>query len=105
MTTSLRLTISVGLDGIPAIAISKPYMDTAMMPKPGHMVSTSRPVCVTSIRISRSGVPGNGHAPFWSSGRRSDPPIDCNTMLGRGLHGHPPLREEDTTLVLLLTKQ
>jgi hypothetical protein len=23
-------------------------------------------------------VPGNGHAPFWSSGRRSDPPIDCN---------------------------
>ena len=23
-------------------------------------------------------MPGNGHAPFWSSGRRSDPPIDCN---------------------------
>ena len=23
-------------------------------------------------------MPGNGHAPFWSSGRRSDPPTDCN---------------------------
>ena len=21
---------------------------------------------------------GNSHAPFWSSGRRSDPPIDCD---------------------------
>jgi hypothetical protein len=27
-------------------------------------------------------VPGNGHAPFWSSGRRSDPPIDCNHHSG-----------------------
>jgi hypothetical protein len=26
-------------------------------------------------------VPGNEHAPFWSSGRRSDPPIDCNHHL------------------------
>ena len=23
-------------------------------------------------------MPGNGHAPFWSSGGRSDPPTDCN---------------------------
>jgi hypothetical protein len=23
-------------------------------------------------------VKRNFHAPFWSSGRRSDPPIDCN---------------------------
>ena len=23
-------------------------------------------------------MPGNGHAPFWSSGRRSDLPTDCN---------------------------
>ena len=78
MTTSWRLTISVGIDEIPAIAISKPYMNTAMMRKPGNMVSTSRSVCVTSIRALRNGVPGNGHAPFWSSSRRSDPPIDCN---------------------------
>jgi hypothetical protein len=35
---------------------------------------------VTSIRTLRSGVHGNGHAPFWSSGRRSDPPIDCNCL-------------------------
>jgi hypothetical protein len=78
MTTNWRLTISVDIDEIPAIAISKPYMDTAMMRKLGNMVSTSRSVCVISIRTLRSGVHGNGHAPFWSSGRRSDPPIDCN---------------------------
>jgi hypothetical protein len=32
-------------------------------------------------------VPGNGHAPFWSSGRWSDPPIDCNSDddLGKAL--------------------
>jgi hypothetical protein len=81
MMTSLRLTISVGIDEIPAIAISKLYMDTAMMRKLGNMVSTSRSVCVTRIRTLRSGVHGNGHAPFWSSGRRSDPPIDCSRML------------------------
>jgi len=23
-------------------------------------------------------VKGNSHAPFWSSGRRSDPPLDCD---------------------------
>jgi hypothetical protein len=49
-----------------------------MMRKPGNEGSTSRLVCVTSIRILRSGVMRNYHAPFWNSGRRRDPPIDCN---------------------------
>jgi hypothetical protein len=80
MMTSWRLTTSAGINGTPALTISKPDMDTAMMRRPGHMVSTSRSVCVTSIRTLRSGVHGNGHAPFWNSGRRSDPPTDCNTM-------------------------
>jgi len=47
------------------------------MRKRGSVETTSRGVCVINIRTLRSGVPGNGHAPFWSSGRRSDPPIDC----------------------------
>jgi hypothetical protein len=25
-------------------------------------------------------VHGNGHAPIWNSGRRSDPPTDCNRL-------------------------
>jgi hypothetical protein len=25
-------------------------------------------------------VPGNGHAPIWNSGRRSDPSADCNRL-------------------------
>ncbi len=29
---------------------------------------------------------GNGHAPFWNSGRRSDPPIDCNIGSWPGLY-------------------
>src|SRR5262245_374912 len=53
-------------------------MDTATMRKRGSRGTISRQVCVTSIRILRSGVHGNGHAPFWNSGRRSDPPLDCN---------------------------
>ena len=43
-------------------------------------MSLSRLVCVTSIRILRSGVKRKSHAPFWNSGRRSDPPIDCNRV-------------------------
>jgi len=81
MMTNLRLTTSAGIDGTPALAISKSYMDIAMMRKPGNMVSISRSVSVTSIRTLRSGVMRNHHAPFWSSGRRSDPPIDCNRKL------------------------
>ncbi len=84
-TTSWRWTISGGLDEIPARAISRPYRDTAMTRKPGNLVRTSRLVCGTSIRTLRSGVHGNGHAPFGSSGRRSDPPIDCNR---RSAHRH-----------------
>jgi hypothetical protein len=76
--TSGRLTIAVGIDEIPAIGISTPDLDTARTRTPGHRVSTSRSVCVTRSRALRSGVHGNGHAPCWSSGRRSDPPIDCN---------------------------
>jgi hypothetical protein len=32
-----------------------------------------------------SGVLGNGHAPFWNSGRRSDPPLDCDTLSDWGI--------------------
>src|SRR5262247_1195001 len=53
-------------------------MDTATMRKRGSMATTSRAVCVPSITTLRSGVRGNHHAPFWNSGRRSDPPLDCN---------------------------
>jgi hypothetical protein len=45
--------------------------------RPGHMARTSRSGGVTRLRTLRSGVHGNGHAPFWNSGRRSAPPIDC----------------------------
>ena len=44
----------------------------------GSIGTISRSVCVTSIGILRSGVRRKSHAPFWSSGRRSDPSIDCN---------------------------
>ena len=47
---------------------------------PQGSFATHRPVCVTSIRILRSGVKRKSHAPFWNSGRRSDPPIDCNRL-------------------------
>jgi hypothetical protein len=68
----------MGIGGTPVIATCKPYMDIAMMRRPGSKRNISRWVCVTSIAILRSGVKGNFHAPFWSSGRRSDPPIDCD---------------------------
>src|SRR5919201_6099992 len=65
---------------IRALPICKRCMDTATMRKRGSIRIISRPVCVTSIRILRSGVRRKSHAPFWSSGRRSDPPIDCNRV-------------------------
>ena len=37
-------------------------------------------MCVTSIRILRSGARRKFHAPFCSSGRRSDPSTDCNRL-------------------------
>src|SRR5213596_2806859 len=55
-------------------------MDIATMRKRESKETISRQVCVTSIRILRSGVRRKSHAPFWSSGRRSDPPIDCNRL-------------------------
>src|SRR5262249_46929991 len=55
-------------------------MDIATMRKRGSTETISRQVCVTSISILRSGVRRKSHAPFWSSGRRSDPPIDCNRI-------------------------
>ena len=50
------------------------------MRKRGSKEIISRQVCVTSISILRSGVRRKSHAPFWSSDRRSDPPIDCNRL-------------------------
>jgi hypothetical protein len=40
--TSLRLTISMEIDEIPAMPISKLYMDIVMTRKPGAKVHTSR---------------------------------------------------------------
>src|SRR5256885_5435284 len=68
----------MGIDTIRALPTCKRSMDTATMRKRGSMETTSRAVCVPSIRTLRSGVRGNYHAPFWNSGRRSDPSLDCN---------------------------
>jgi hypothetical protein len=67
-------------------------MDTVMMRKRGSRGTTARPVCVTSIGILRSGVRGNHHAPIWSSGRRSDPSVDCNYQEMTPQRQHPPVR-------------
>src|SRR5215468_10826912 len=80
MTTGLRWTISMGTTAIRALRTCKRCMDIATMRKRGSTETISRQVCVTSIRILRSGVRRKSHAPFWSSGRRSDPPIDCNRL-------------------------
>jgi hypothetical protein len=42
MVTSWRLTTSMGIDEMPAIPISKSYMDTGMTRKPGPKVNTYR---------------------------------------------------------------
>jgi len=67
--------------GIRAMRTCKRYMDIATMRKRGRIGTISRQVCVTSIRILRSGVHGNGHAPIWNSGGRSDSSTDCNRLL------------------------
>ena len=54
-----------------AMPIFKPFMDTAMMRKPGNMGSISRSVCVTSCGALRSGVHGNGHVPLCVQRRRT----------------------------------
>src|SRR6266850_5911314 len=76
--TRARSITSVEIDTIRAWPTCKRSMDTATMRKRGSMATTSRAVCVPSITTLRSGVRGNHHAPFWNSGRRSDPPLDCN---------------------------
>jgi len=63
-----------------ALRICKRFMDTAIMRKRGSTETTSRQVCVTSIKILRSGVRRKFHAPLWSSGRRGDPSTDCNRI-------------------------
>ena len=63
-----------------ALPICKRCMDTATMRKRGSIETISHSACVTSIGILRSGVRRKSHAPFWNSGRRSDPPTDCNRV-------------------------
>ena len=36
---------------------------------------------------------GNAHAPFWNSGRRGDPPIDCNCLPHSSLRQPLPVPE------------
>jgi hypothetical protein len=64
MLTSWRWIILMETDGTHIITTSKPYMDIAMMRRPGNTRSISRLVCVISISTLRSGVTGNDHAPF-----------------------------------------
>src|SRR5215468_8949563 len=80
MTTASRWTISMASTAMRALRICKRFMDTAIMRKRGSTETTSRQVCVTSIKILRSGVRRKFHAPLWSSGRRGDPSIDCNRL-------------------------
>src|SRR2546427_13053908 len=68
------------ITAIRAMRICKRFMDTAIMRKRGSTETTSRQVCVTSIKILRSGVRRKFHAPLWSSGRRGDPSTDCNRL-------------------------
>src|SRR5919109_1724577 len=80
MTTASRWTISMAITAMRALRICKRFMDTAIMRKRGSTETTSRQVCVTSIKILRSGVRRKFHAPLWSSGRRGDPSTDCNRL-------------------------
>ena len=86
MTTGSRWTTSMSITEMGAPLICKRCMDTAMIRKRGPKGTPNRQVCVTSISLLRSGVPGNGHAPFWHSGRRSDPSTD-----GIGLCASPSI--------------
>ena len=64
MTTGLRWTISMVTTVMRALRTCKRYMDIATMRKRGSKKTISRQVCVTSIRILRSGVRRKSHAPF-----------------------------------------
>jgi hypothetical protein len=76
MTIGLRWITLMGIAAMCATPICKRFMDTVTMRRRGNRGTTSRQVCGTSIRTLRSGVRGNNHAPFWISGRWSDPPTD-----------------------------
>src|SRR5437667_10381763 len=80
MMIGSRSTTSVAIEVMRALPICKRCMDTATTRKHGSTRTMSRSVCVISIRILRSGVRRKSHAPFWSSGRRMYPPIDCNRL-------------------------
>ena len=80
MMIGSRSTTSMAIEVMRALPICKRCMDTATTRKRGSTRTIARSVCVISIRILRSGVRRKSHAPFWSSGRRSDPPIDCNRI-------------------------
>src|SRR5262249_54418160 len=80
MTTAWRWTLSMASTAMRALRICKRFMDTAIMRKRGSTETPSRQVCVTSLKILRSGVRRKFHAPLWSSGRRGDPSTDCNRL-------------------------
>jgi hypothetical protein len=70
----------MGITAMGAMRTCKRSMDIVTMRKRGSIETISRQVCETSIKILRSGVHGNGHAPFWNSGGRSDSSTDCNRL-------------------------
>jgi hypothetical protein len=87
MLIGSRATTSVALEVMRALPSCPRCMDTATPRKRGSTRTLARSVCVLSIRRLRSGVRRKSHAPFWSSGRRSDPPLDCN-RLNRTIRQH-----------------
>jgi hypothetical protein len=70
----------VAIATIGAVPIYKRSMDTAPTRKRESPGTISRGVGVTRIRILRSGVTRKSRAPFWNSGRRIAPPLDCHCV-------------------------
>src|SRR2546428_6952893 len=56
MTTGLRWTMSMVTTVMRALRTCKRCMDTATMRKPGSKGTTSRQVCVTTIRVLRASL-------------------------------------------------
>jgi hypothetical protein len=79
-TTGSRWPLATAPTAMPAWHTGTRALDSATRRKRERPGTLSRPVCVTRIKRLRRGVPGNGHAPLWSSGRRSDPLADCNRL-------------------------
>jgi hypothetical protein len=79
-TTGSRWPLATAPTAMPAWHTGTRALDSATRRKRERPGTLSRPVCVTRIKRLRRGVPGNGHAPLWSSGRRSDPLADCNRV-------------------------